>query len=121
MYSGGDHNRGAQTAKHSTDSLEMMLLGHGNDGEPQARHTRTRYIKLYVVIALRRIPYPLQNPGNAISCNHLLVYRICCSHLLRAQDSCYKVDRTSLFRTTLAGVERATASHCRGLRRQIQA
>ena len=35
VYSGGDHNRGAQTAKHSTGSLAMMLLGHGSDGEPQ--------------------------------------------------------------------------------------
>ena len=35
VYSGGDHNRGAQTAKHSTGSLAMMLLGHGGDGEPQ--------------------------------------------------------------------------------------
>ena len=35
VYSGGDHNRGAQTAKYSTDSLAMMLLGHGSDGEPQ--------------------------------------------------------------------------------------
>ena len=26
---------GAQTAKHSTGSLAMMLLGHGSDGEPQ--------------------------------------------------------------------------------------
>ena len=36
VYSGGDHNRGAQTAKHSTGSLAMMLLGHGGDGEPQS-------------------------------------------------------------------------------------
>ena len=35
VFSGGDHNRGAQTAKHSTGSLAMMLLGHGSDGEPQ--------------------------------------------------------------------------------------
>ena len=35
VYSGGDHNRGAQTAKHSTGSLAMMLLGYGSDGEPQ--------------------------------------------------------------------------------------
>jgi hypothetical protein len=35
VFSGGDHNRGAQTAKHSTCSLTMMLLDHGSDGEPQ--------------------------------------------------------------------------------------
>ena len=35
VYSGGDHNLGAQTAKHSIASTAMMLLVHGRDGEPQ--------------------------------------------------------------------------------------
>ena len=40
VYSGGDHNRDAQTAKRSIDSTIMMLLGHGSDvGSP--RFTRS--------------------------------------------------------------------------------
>ena len=35
MYSGGDHNRGARTAKRCIASTVMMLLDHGSDGEPK--------------------------------------------------------------------------------------